>query len=117
MPPSDRARGYPPAAREVPSSAACLPHVRGCFRDRTQNSIMRPAAADVAVERLRDFGPRRRRIAVEQCLRRDEDAAEAIAALAGLLIEESLLQGMRLFGRAETLDGRDRFAGEAGNPA
>ena len=39
--------------------------------------------------------PRRRRVAVEQCLGRDQDAGQAIAALARLLVEKGLLQRVR----------------------
>ena len=74
---------------------------------------MRAAAAEIAVERLGDLAPRRRGIAVEQRLRGDEDAREAVAALAGLLVDERLLQRMRLLGRAEPFDRRDRLAGDA----
>src|ERR1700755_2373387 len=72
---------------------------------------MRAAAADVAVERFRDLGARGFRIAVEQRFGRDDDAGEAIAALPGLLVEESLLQNVRTLGAAEAFDGGHALAG------
>src|SRR5262245_54290757 len=71
---------------------------------------MRAAAADIAVERLRNFGPRWVRIPVQECLRRNQNSSEAIAALAGLLVEKSLLQWMRPRGIAKPFHGDDLFA-------
>src|SRR5262249_12627847 len=81
--------------------------------DCAQNAVVAAAATDVVVKRAGDLGAGRRRIAVEQRLRRDEDAAQAIAALAGLLVEQRPLQRMRPLGRAEALDGGDPLAGHA----
>jgi hypothetical protein len=47
---------------------------------------------------------------VEQRLGRDQDAGEAIAALAGLLVEKGPLQRVRLLRRPQPLDGEDRLA-------
>ena len=68
---------------------------------------MAAAAADVVVKCPGDFGARRRRVMVEQRLGRDQDAGQAIAALAGLLVEKGLLQRVRPLWRAESLDGDD----------
>ena len=72
------------------------------------------AAARSTARRMRWWAPQRqrcrssaatmsartgRRIAVEQGLGRHHDAAQAVAALAGLLVEEGLLQRMRLGSR------------------
>ena len=92
-------------------------HLRGGFFDRAHDAVMRAAAADIAVERGRDFGPRRRRILVEQRLGRDQDAGEAVAALAGLLVDEGLLQRVRALGRAQPLDGDDFLCRRRSTPA
>src|ERR1700691_717041 len=72
---------------------------------------MAAAAADIVVERRGDLAARRRGVLVEQRLRRDEDARQAIAALPGLLVEKRRLQRMRALGRAEALDGQNRLPG------
>ena len=100
----------------VPGSAghagARLAQPRRGFGDRAQNPVMRTAAAKIVVERRGDLCARRRRIAVEQRLGRDQNAAEAIAALARLLFQKCLLQRMRLFRRAEPFDRGDAAAGD-----
>ena len=89
----------------------------GRLLDRAQDAVVRAAAADIVVERLRDLGARRRRVPVEQRLGGDQDAGQAIAALAGLLVEKGLLQRVRPVGAAEPLDRRDRFAGDGRHAA
>jgi hypothetical protein len=86
---------------------SCAPFTQSgrCFLDRAQNSVVRAAAAKVVVKRAGYFGPRWRWIAIEQGFGGNENAAEAISALAGLLLEKSLLQGMWLIRRAKSLDG------------
>lgn len=74
---------------------------------------MRAAAAQIVIERTSNLVARRCRIAVEQRLGRDQDAAETIAALARLLLKKGLLQRMRLVRRAKAFDGRDAAAGDA----
>ncbi len=74
---------------------------------------MRAAAADIAVERQCNLAARRLRIFVEQSLRGDQDARQAVAALAGLLVDESLLQRVRATGIAQALNSSDRFSGDA----
>src|SRR5262245_7052352 len=68
---------------------------------------MRTASADIVIECMRNFRARRLRILVQQGLRRDQDAGEAISALAGLLIEKGLLQRMRAGGIAKAFDRDD----------
>ena len=75
----------------------------GAF-DGAQDADVAAAAADVVVERVGDLVPRRRRVMVEQRLGRDQDAGQAIAALAGLLVEKGLLQRVRPLRRAEPFD-------------
>src|SRR5579862_9475879 len=70
---------------------------------------MAAAAADVVVERRGDFSARRGPVPIEQGLRRDEDAGEAIAALPGLLVEKGLLQRVRMFRGAQPLDRQNRL--------
>ena len=48
----------------------------------------------------------------EQCLGRDQNARQAIAALTRLLVEKGLLQRVRPLRRAQTLDGEDGLAGD-----
>ena len=43
----------------------------------------------------------------------DQDAGQAVAALAGLLVDEGLLQRVRAAGIAQALDGGDRLPGDA----
>src|SRR5262249_60392424 len=84
---------------------------QGCgFFDGAQNAVMRTAAANIVVERAGDFRRRRRWIAVEQRLGRNENAAETISALARLLVEKGLLQRMWLVRRAKTFDRRHTAA-------
>ncbi len=71
---------------------------------------MRAAAADIVVEGQRDLAARRRRVAVEERLGGDEDAGQAIAALARLLVEKGLLQRMRPLRGAEPLDRQHSLA-------
>ena len=91
------------------SAHRALPRcIRAAARlDRAQDAVMAAATADIVVERGGDLGARRRRVTVEQRLRRDQDAGQTIAALAGLLVEEGLLQRVRAVRRAEPLDRHD----------
>src|SRR5712671_7672004 len=92
------------------SSGGSFTHLRGCRLDRAQDTVMRTAPADVVVERQRDLTARRRRVAVEERLGGDEDAGQAIAALARLLVEKGLLQRMRPLRGAEPLDRQHSLA-------
>src|SRR4051812_38877671 len=75
---------------------------------------MRAATTDVVIERRRDIGPRRRRVAVEQRLRRDQYARKTVTALAGLQLDEGPLQWVRVGRCAQSLDGRYAFADDGG---
>ena len=98
---SGGAHGAAPAAR-IRSAAT---------RDSAQDAGMAAAAANIVVERLGDLTPRRREVVIEQRLRRDQDAGQTIAALARLLVEKGLLQGMRAVGRTQPFDRQDVPAG------
>jgi len=78
--------------------------------DRAKNAVVGAATTDIAIERLRDFGARGRRIPIKQRLGGYENAAEAITALAGLLVEKSLLQWVRRIAGPEAFHGDDGFA-------
>ena len=77
---------------------------------RTDDAHMGAAAAQIAVQRLLDVVARRMRIPVEQRLRGHDHATDAVAALGGLLVDESLLQLARMLLRAEPLEGGDLLA-------
>src|SRR3984893_8438039 len=83
----------------------------GAF-DGAQDADMAAAAADIVVERLGDLFSRRRRVAVEQRLGRDQNAGQAVAPLPRLLIDKGLLQRMRTVRRAQALDRHDFLAGD-----
>src|SRR4051795_5367634 len=68
---------------------------------------MGAAAAEIADERGADIGLVRPWIAVQQFLRRQDHATGAVAALGCLLLDERLLEHVRLVDRAETFEGRD----------
>src|SRR5688572_6305595 len=68
---------------------------------------MREAAAEHAGERLLQLRVGGARIPVEQRLGAEDHAAEAEAALHGLLVDEGLLYRVRLLGRAEPLERGD----------
>src|SRR5262249_47439489 len=80
--------------------------------DRAENARVRGAAAEIARERLLDFGVGGLGIRVEQRLGADDEAVDAVAALERLLLDERLLQGMRIFRRAEAFERRDRAAAD-----
>src|SRR4051794_9430526 len=85
------------------------------LHDGAYDAIVRPAAAQVFVERVADFllaGPL---VAFEQRGRGNRDAAHAVAALGGLLVDERLLHGMELAVRAEAFDGRYLLVGDDRN--
>src|SRR5262249_59934377 len=65
---------------------------------------MRAATAKIVVEGAGDFRACWRRIAIEQRLGRDQNAAETISALARLLLEKGLLQRMWLLRRTKNLN-------------
>ena len=68
---------------------------------------MRETTTENTAECLTHFVVGRLRIYVEQRLRRQDDAAETIPTLRGALLDERLLNGMRMFRSAEALERRD----------
>src|SRR5258706_5681551 len=67
------------------------------------------------VQRLLDVLLGRIGLAIEQRLGRHHHAVAAEAALAGLLLDERLLQRMELLERAQALDGGDAALRRGGN--
>src|SRR5882757_9973794 len=61
----------------------------------------------MALQRLLYLGLARLRVVREQRLRRHDHSVAAIAALAGLFIDERPLQGTRVLRRPQTFDRRD----------
>ena len=74
---------------------------------RADDPAVGAASAQVLRQRLAHLGCRRVRVVIEQILRRHDHAVDAIAALGGLLVDEGLLQRMRLVDGAEPLDRGD----------
>ena len=75
--------------------------------DRLHHSLVHETSTQYAGHRLADFGVRGLRVLIEVCLRREDDAAQAEAALRRLFVDERLLDRVRLFDRAEALERRD----------
>ena len=71
------------------------------------DAVVGAAAAEIAGERLAHVGFGRLRLAVEQLLGRHDHAVDAVAALRRLLVDEGLLQRVRLLERAEPLERGD----------
>src|SRR5262249_51213775 len=94
-PPSDRDWDCRSADREGGRSSSTTHDGRRLF-NRAHDAIVRTAAADIAIERLRNLRARGLGVLVEQRLGRDQNPGQAIAALAGLFVEKCLLQGMRV---------------------
>ena len=86
--------GPAPRARRTSAAASCAPPVR-VAADRLQHPGVDEAAAQHARQRLLHLGVGGARIAVEQRLGGQDHAAQAEAALRGLLVDERLLQRMR----------------------
>src|SRR6185436_19617620 len=78
----------------VISPGPLVDHLAGASY-RAQDAIVGAAPAQMDVELGTDLGLRRRRIAAEQCRGAHDDAGQAVAALARLLIDKGLLQRMR----------------------
>src|SRR5450631_2327057 len=79
----------------------------GRAQDRTHDAVMCAAATQMALKSLLHLGLARLRVAHEQRLRGDDHPAAAIAALAGLFIDERTLQRTRLLRRTQAFDRRD----------
>src|SRR5688572_17727998 len=74
-------------------------------------TVVRPAAAEVAVERLADFAFRGLGILRKQRDRAHHDAAHAVAALRSLMLDERLLHrvfALETFDRGDSLSQRER---------
>ena len=75
--------------------------------DRAQHPRVREAPAQHARQRLPDLRLGRLRILIQERLGRQDDAAQAEPALRRLLVDERLLERVRLLGRAEAVERRD----------
>ena len=78
--------------------------------DRIENLLIAGAAADIAAEPLLDLLAVGKRIGAKRRGRRHHHAGNAIAALAGAGLVESLLQHAQFAGMSERLDRLDRRA-------
>jgi hypothetical protein len=78
--------------------------------DGAQDAVVDAAAAQMRLERRDDLAPRRRGIPRQQRRGGDEDARKAVAALAGLRLDEGLAQPAHRRLVPEALDGRHRAA-------
>src|SRR6185437_6592640 len=96
-------------------SGGSLRHLLAGPRDGAKDARMRAATAEIAGERLPHLAVAGLRIALQQGRRRHDHAVDAIAALRRLLVDEGLLDGMRLVDGAETLDGGDLLARRQGD--
>src|SRR5215831_7188219 len=83
------------------------PHGIGGAQHGANDAVVGAAAAQVERQALAHLCIGRMWVAVEQRLRGHQHAVDAVAALRGLLVDEGLLQRMRLLHRAEPLDGGD----------
>ena len=64
--------------------------------DGADDAVVAAAATQIAVERAANLGFGRPRIAIEQVGRHNDHAVGAVAALGGLLLDERLLEHVRL---------------------
>src|SRR5262245_2117838 len=72
--------------------------------DRTHHPRVHEAAAQHGRERLLNVGVGCLRVLIEERLRREDHAAQAEAALRRPLVDEGLLDRMRLLGRAQPFE-------------
>src|SRR5215469_14820045 len=96
------------------SSGSSFAHALGRACDGTHDAVVRPASANIVIQGLGDLHTRWRDIAVEQSLGRDQDTRQAIAALAGLLFEEGLLQRVWPVRLPQPLYRHDRLVADGG---
>src|SRR4029078_381623 len=82
----------------------------GCRHDRAQHPHVRPAAAEVAVERRADVRLARFLVALQERGRAHDHSVRAVAALRHLRGDEGGLQGVRLFRSAEPFERGDLFS-------
>src|SRR6266566_5159673 len=86
-------------------------HARRGQLDRLIDLDVAGAAAEVAGQRVFDFGACRLGIAGEQRLGGEQESGRAVAALRGAQVGERLLQGMQLAALRHRFDGSHRVAG------
>src|SRR5579871_266536 len=89
--------------------------VRRSAEHRAHDAVMRSTTAQIAVELFTHLRFGRLRRSRQQPRGGHDHAARAVAALRHALGDEGSLQHRGLFGRAEALDGRHRFACGIGN--
>src|SRR2546425_4450772 len=87
-----------------------LRHERRRPPDRADDPRMGPAATEVAGERLLDLAFGWIRLAVEERLGGHDHAVDAVAALHGLLLDESFLERVRFVRGAEPFERGDLLA-------
>ena len=108
------------ALEEVAAGMGCLDQIRhlsplrrrlrGAL-DCVDDSVVRAAAADVAVEGLLDLRLGRARVLLQERDRLHHHAVDAVAALGRLLVDERLDDRVRVLLRAEPLERRDLLPG------
>jgi len=91
------------------------PHGFGCVLDGGKNARMSAAPADIALERLHDVGGIGMRILLQQSDAAHDETRGAVGALKSVVVDEGLLDGMKLAVLFEALDGKDGFAGSVSN--
>src|SRR3989442_6528179 len=93
-----------------------LRHERCRPPDRADDPRMGPAATEVAGERLLDLAFGRIRLAVEERLGGYDHAVDAVAALHGLLLDESFLERVRVVRGAEPFERGELLADRPRKP-
>ena len=90
----------------------------GHMLGRPEDRGIAGAAAEIALQRLGDFGPARHGIAHVERIERHDDAGRAEAALRAMVVEHRLLDRVEAAGpAAKMLDGHDVAAVERGDEA
>src|SRR5580704_5659971 len=85
----------------------------GGAADRGDDARVRTAAADVALEELRDFLRGRMRVGAQQSGGADQEPGGAVGALHGVFFDERVLQSRQAAVLRQTFDGGDGLAGDA----
>src|SRR5580693_2082396 len=97
----------PRACRRRPPSALRLSRLPSCAHHGADDFNVSAAPAQIIPERFARLGFGRMSIDLQQRFGRHDHAVEAIAALRGLRVNESLLHGIGMFARAKTFEGYD----------
>ena len=84
-------------------------------RDGAEHPGVSEAAAEHRGQRLADLRVARLRMLVQECLRGQDDAAQAESALRGLLLDERALDRVRSIRGAEALEGGDLRSADGGD--